>query len=227
MAQMLRINPSRLKLRIKAEGITFSKKLVECQFCEMKRNADENKSDSLLPTFDTKEDKLLPYLRFNSDENKFECSICSRLRVERNDMYRHIRAKHGNEIVTKSLPETVSENHQKCDGTICKKVYGPGHNGKRFWCKKCLNELKLAEETEVPCAECGKLFGAGSHMNKHIQAAHTPENQKKVCSLCSLEFSNRYRLYQHMKRVHEKVSMYSMWKLIFCKMYEQTYSNSS
>ena len=40
------------------------------------------------------------------------------LRVERNDMYRHIRAKHGNEIVTKSLPETVSENHQKCDEQV-------------------------------------------------------------------------------------------------------------
>ena len=70
---------------------------------------------------------------------------------------------------------------------------------------------------EVPCAECGKLFGAGSHMNKHIQVAHHPENQKKVCSLCSLEFSNRYRLYQHMKRVHGKVPCTRCGNLFFAK----------
>ena len=135
MARMLSVNASRLKLRIEEEGITFVKKIVECRFCEMKRNADEIKSES-----------LLPFLKFNIVENKFQCVACNSPCTGRNDMYKHMRVKHGNEIVTKALTNTKSENHQKCDGSLCKIVYGSVGIGTTFWCKKCMKELKSNEE---------------------------------------------------------------------------------
>ena len=72
MALMLNINSNKLIRRIKKEGIKFSEKLEECLFCEKSRNAA-----------DIKYDEILPYLKFNSDENKFECSICDSSYVER------------------------------------------------------------------------------------------------------------------------------------------------
>ena len=41
MSKMLNLHTSRLKLRIKKEGIIFSKKLMECQLCEIKRIKEE------------------------------------------------------------------------------------------------------------------------------------------------------------------------------------------
>ena len=135
IAGMLYVNANMLKLRIQEEGIIFSKKILECKFCEMKRNADEIKSDS-----------LLPFLKFNIVENKFQCLACNLPCTERHHLYKHMRVKHGNEIVTKALTSTKSENHQKCDGSMCKRVYGSVGIGKTFWCEKCLKELKLTEE---------------------------------------------------------------------------------
>ena len=95
MARMLDTHPGRLKLKIKEEGIIFSKKLSECQLCEIKRN-----------TVDLKSDTLLPFLRFNNSEKKIECSICSYSCVTRDYLYTHIRTEHGKEIVAKVFPDT-------------------------------------------------------------------------------------------------------------------------
>ena len=90
MARMLDTHPGRLKSKIKEEGIVFSKNLLECQLCEIKRN-----------TVDLKSDALLPFLRFNISVKKFECSICSYSCVTRDYLYTHIRTEHGKEIVAK------------------------------------------------------------------------------------------------------------------------------
>ena len=135
MAQMLSVNVSWLKSRIEEERIIFLKKSVECKFCDMKRNADEIKSDS-----------LLPFLKFNIVENIFQCVACNLPCTERHYLYKHMRVKHGNEIITKALTSTKSENHQKCDGSLCKIVYGSVGIGTTFWCNKCLKDLKSNEE---------------------------------------------------------------------------------
>ena len=196
-----------------------------------------------------KNDELLSFLRFNHDEDKFECSICNVLLKDRPRMYDHLKEKHKNEINAKAVANTQLENNQDCDGTICAKVYG--NKGKKFWCKICKLPLQLAEDSrkepkvcpecgkkvhnltghrlthyqekhqcsfcpsvfrsrssldahkkavheKVPCMECGKLFGA-KFMKRHIEAAHTPDDQKKCrCEVCGKGFSCNQRLLEHL-----------------------------
>jgi hypothetical protein len=112
IAEMLNIARATLRLRIKKEGIVFSEKLTDCEFCEMKKSILE---------FET--DLIFPFMRFNSENDKFECSICNYLVpeicrkakipensmdmpikqdpsicVERSYLFQHIRSEHKNEI---------------------------------------------------------------------------------------------------------------------------------
>ena len=238
IALMLDIPFQTLHSRIKKEGIKFSKKIAECVFCDMEKTM-----------VDIKKDKLLAFLRFNQDEDKFECSICNALQRDRPQMYNHLKEKHRNEINANAVPDTQLENNQNCDGTICAKVYG--NQGKKFWCKICKLPLQLAEDSrkepkvcpecgkkvhnltghrlthyqekhqcsfcpsvfrsrssldahkkavheKVPCTECGKLFGA-KFMKRHIEAAHTPDDQKKCrCEVCGKGFSCNLSLLEHL-----------------------------
>ena len=113
IALMLDIPYQSLHSRIKEDGITFSKKIDECVFCDMEKNM-----------VDIKKDKLLSFLRFNRDEDRFECSICNNLQKDRPQMYTHLKEKHRNEINANAVPDTQLENKQDSDGTICAKVYG-------------------------------------------------------------------------------------------------------
>ena len=79
------------------------KKAKESKGSEEKRK-EESKSGAIHN--DTKYDEFLPFLKFNSNENKFECSICNSSYIKRNAMITHIRTKHENEIVLKVLPNT-------------------------------------------------------------------------------------------------------------------------
>jgi hypothetical protein len=197
MAVMLNMAKSTLHDRIRKEGIIFQKRRIEysweCQFCEMEKNTAVAKTDD-----------LLPLLKFNQNEEKFQCSICNFLFSEKQVLYNHLRSIHKNEINTKSIINTKSEGNQDCDGSVCKKVYGNG-KGKEFWCKKCSKELQLAKEMRKEskasvCPECGLL---ANNLSAHRNDRHYAE--KQICSLCSQEFRNLYRLKAHKKIVHEKV----------------------
>ena len=72
MAVLLNMAKSSLHMRIKEEGLIFTKTNAECKLCEMEKN-----------TVDIKKDALLSLLRFNREEDKFECSICSILVSQR------------------------------------------------------------------------------------------------------------------------------------------------
>ena len=204
MALILNISRASLQDRIKKEGITFTKKVLECKLCEMKRN-----------TIDMKKDVLLPFLRFNSNENKFECSLCIYSISDRRHLYSHIRSKHRNEIIEK--PDRLLENNQECNGSVCKKVYGSKNTGKKLWCKKCLKELQLVEEKRKElmagvCPECGLLE---KNLDSHIRYMH--QGEKQVCSLCSHEFRSLILLNKHNKAVHEKAPCTECGKMIGVK----------
>ena len=70
MAFMLNMSISTLRNRIRKEGIVFQKRRIEylwdCQFCEMEKNAAVAKRDD-----------LFPFLKFNQNKEKFQCSICN------------------------------------------------------------------------------------------------------------------------------------------------------
>ena len=210
MAEVLNVSRSCLSKIIRKKGIIFERKQIEysweCQFCEMGKNsANVEKED------------LLPLLRFNQDEEKFQCFLCNSLFSERSKLSMHLRTIHRNEINKKTIMDYKSEKDQDCDGSICKKLYGISNGmgkGKELWCKKCLKELKLAKQMKkksnaAVCPECGIL---ANNLNAHRNYMHFAE--KQVCSLCSLELDSVHKLYKHKKMVHEKVTCTECGKLI-------------
>ena len=204
MARMLDTHSGRLKLKIREEGIIFSKKLLECQLCEIKRN-----------TIDLKSDTLLPFLRFDNSKKIFECSICSFSGATRDYLYTHIRSEHGKEIVAKVLPDTVPENTQECNGSVCKRVYGSFGTSKRFWCKKCSDKLQLDEKIKKElkagmCSQCGLSV---QDLTSHYYYRHFHKEEKHNCNICSLAYPSLQNLDKHKKAVHEKVPCTQCGKL--------------
>ena len=180
---------------------------AECHFCEMKKN-------------ELKRDLLMPFLRFNSDKDQFECSLCNFSSSNRRKVYSHIRSIHANEINTKAIPDKTSENNQECDGSSCKKVYG--RQGKNFWCKKCLQKKQLAEEMKKKeskvCQECG-LTVQYQHLEAHRKAKHYQEKQN--CNICLLEFPSRIHLTAHKRYHHEKIPCTQCGKLFGARYMKQ------
>ena len=207
MAEVLNVSISCLSKIIRKKGIIFERKQIEysweCQFCEMGKNS-VNVED------------LLPLLRFNQNEQKFQCSFCNFLFPEKSILVKHLRTIHRNEISAKFIMRAKSKGNQDCDGSVCKKLYGIG-KGKEFWCKKCSKELQLAkimmkESKAGVCPECGVL---ANNLNAHRAEMHYA--QKQVCSLCSKEFGSLKRLNQHKQTVHEKVPCTECGKLFGLK----------
>ena len=209
MAVMLNMGISTLHDKIRKDGIIFQKRPIqyswECQFCEMEKNEGDAKTDD-----------LLPLLRFNQNEQKFQCSFCNFLFPEKSILVKHLRTIHRNEILAKSIMRAKSKGNQDCDGSVCKKLYGIG-KGKEFWCKICSKELQLAkimmkESKAGVCPECGIL---ANNLSAHRAEMHYAE--KQVCSLCSKEFGSLKKLNQHKQTVHEKVPCTECGKLFGLK----------
>ena len=208
MAGMLNVSKSSLSKNIRMKGIIIEKKQIEyfweCRFCEMGKNSAKFENDD-----------LFPLLRFNQDEEKFQCFLCNSLLSERSKLLTHLKTVHRNEIDEKTIMNNKSEQNQDCDGSVCKKIYGVHGKAKELWCKECLKELKLAKQMKKEsnagvCPECGIL---ANNLNAHRNDMHLAE--KQICSLCSLEFRNVQRLYKHKRMVHDdKVPCTECGKLI-------------
>ena len=200
MAGLLNMSLRTLRKRIKKENIIFQKKPIEysceCQFCEMEKNSAE-----------VVKDDLLPLLRFNQDEEKFQCFFCNSLFSDsqwgKQKLVVHLKLIHRNEINAKSIMNAKLERNQDCDGSVCIKIYP---SLKNFWCKKCMKELQ--ESIGGVCPECGLIV---DNLNKHCRKKH---GEKQVCSLCLREFNSLSLLQGHKKSVHERVPCSECGKLV-------------
>ena len=93
----------------------------------------------------------------------------------------------------KSVPNLT--NHQRLE-----------HSNKKSVCDICSREYKNSDHLydhkravheKVPCTECGKLIGL-KLMKRHINLAHTPNDQKKFrCDTCGKGFVNNRCLLDH------------------------------
>ena len=202
MALMLNMPKSSLSMKLKAEGIKFTKNVTEfatkCKLCEIKKS-----------TVEIKKDELISFLSFNQEEDKFQCSICNVSTSIRAEMYKHIRSMHRNEVNTKAIEP---KNNEDCDVSLCKKLYGV--NRSKSWCQKCLKELpkKMKKEHQL-CPECGKSVPS---LKNHLKRMHSKE--KFICDICSREYHNFELMQEHKRAVHEKVPCTECGKLIGVKL---------
>ena len=69
-----------------------------------------------------------------------------------------------------------------------------------------LEEHKLTIHEGVKkyqCSHCGKAFGKGFHLNKHIATVH---EHKFDCKLCTKKYQCQSALDRHMANVHENAA---------------------
>ena len=198
MAQMVKLNTTTVRIRIRKEGIVFEKQDGECYFCVLKKsNMESIDFVKSLPN-----DTTFLYLKYNKEENLYYCSICNRssqgTSKGRAILLCHIKLIHQK---TEKLEEIVLPNKQSnCGDGTCKEIYG--FKKRDLWCKQCgeKRENDPKQKQFKLCPDCGKSFRG---LKWHRETMHSKEKQK--CSKCELEFSNIHYLKDHIKNVHEKV----------------------
>ena len=195
LSLLLGIAKSTMYDRINKEGIKFSKKDQECEFCEMKKNTEN--------VFD---DVLFPYLRFDTEKDEFGCCLCNVFGRKRGTLLKHIRTAHRNDIDLKRAAQMTSEKKLECGEISCYKLFGE-REGKKFWCIKCTEDIKkdpnifkVLKPKYVPkmkmCPECGH---STYNLTKHLT---THSDEKKICPHCAKEVKD---LTVHLKNVHSKL----------------------
>ena len=112
-----------------------------------------------------------------------------------------------------------------------KSVHTP-EDQKKFRCDTCgkgfINKKRFSEqlnshtgEKPFKCTECIKSFVTKELLNRHIQAAHTPDDQKKFrCdSTCGKGFINKQRISEHL-------NIHTGEKPFICKFCPAAFANS-
>ena len=118
-----------------------------------------------------------------TEDNRFQCSICSKLFGTKATLKRHISQVH--------------EKKQPVQCPFCPTVLNFKHNLKRH--------IALVHERSKPfqCLACPKKFGTKMELKRHISAVHEKKKLFK-CDLCESRFSQRGSLKYHISAVHEK-----------------------
>ena len=108
----------------------------------------------------------------------------------------NIRSLHKEEVKASASNGTKPEENIDCGGLMCKKLIGK--KGRKFWCKKCKEELqsvrqeRLKQKKEIKiCPECGIGIQSQS-LVAHINQIHHAE--KQICPHCSGVFANKHTL---------------------------------
>ena len=106
------------------------------------------------------------------------------------------RSLHKEEVKASASNGRKPEENIDCGGLMCKKLIGK--KGRKFWCKKCKEELqsvrqeRLKQKKEIKiCPECGIGIQSQS-LVAHINQIHHAE--KQICPHCSGVFANKHTL---------------------------------
>ena len=165
------------------------------------------------------------------------CCLCNYAKPlkNKNNMFRHVKLVHKNELKSKSEINSESIQKNECERGICAKFYGPFH--KKLWCLKCSEkatkkaqrlqtkakmrkrenakqkfikqkESGIMKEKEL-CPECGSNV---PNVKSHIEVNHKIDIQK--CPHCDRELMNISKLKAHIKRQHEKTPCVHCGKLV-------------
>ena len=82
------------------------------------------------------------FLRFNTDKDRFVCSVCNFHGRKRSTVLAHVKVAHRRELNAAVTNNTKLEEIPDCGKGMCKKLYGE-NEGRKFWCIKCAEDWKL------------------------------------------------------------------------------------
>ena len=211
MSLMLNMDMMTIRYNMKKEGLTFDGTQVECELCELKMSNDS-----------INQDLVFQFMKYDTDKDKFGCTVCEFWTLKRGSLYTHIKSVHKIEISANKNNSKFGDDFD-CGNSGCKQLLGR-LEGKKFWCKNCC-DLDMMPKEKMPqkgnhdkskpshklCQECGmnihkKVF------NRHLQNVHFGQKQK--CPHCTQELSNEKSLKTHIKNIHEKIPCVQCGKMV-------------
>ena len=173
--------------------------------------------------FSIDNEKLFPYLKYNVGNGMFGCCLCDASARIRNNLFRHIKAQHKDDIKIKledinkqsligkcdnesKIKDSCLNSEPKvdCSSGTCRKLYGESYQ--QLWCKKCKDipkiplKRKQSPKKIAVCTICGK---STNNVKLHSRTVHEIDKQK--CPHCDKVLQNPIRLKEHLRKVHEKV----------------------
>ena len=175
------------------------------------------------------EEKLLPLIRNDCEGGKEMCLQIYR----RREPWRELWCKKCVELHKIKIKETkLKYKMEKYKDTVCPDCgkivkcldqhFKVVHSTEQKECPKCgkmfkslhhLNDHIRDFHEKVPCVHCGKLYGLGKNMKRHIQAQHTPDELKKYkCCHCGKGFADKKNMKDH-ENIHTGEKPY---KCKFC-----------
>jgi len=157
MAEMVKLNTTTIRIRIRKEGTVFEKQDRECHFCVLKKNHLESKDcDKSFPN-----DTTFLYLKYNKEEKIFYCSICNKsgqgTSRGRERLLSHIKTHQK----TAKLEEIVFvKKRNNCENEIY------GSHKQELWCKQCVEKRENDSKQFRVCPDCGQsVRGLKWHMD--------------------------------------------------------------
>lgn len=126
------------------------------------------------------------HLRVHIGGKKIKCDLCDQLLGNKQSVRRHMKNIHEPKQPKGGVAgELVSANFA-CE--FC---------SERFQVRKHLNAHR--ENHELPCPICGKIFRGPARLKRHTD----DHGRVLTCTICSMTFSRKHGLEQHMEVVHK------------------------
>ena len=124
MSLMLNMDMMTIRYNINKEGLTFDGNQVECKLCELKLSNDS-----------INQDLVFQFMKYDTDKDKFGCTVCEFWTLKRGSLYTHIKSIHKIEISANKNNSKFGDDFD-CGNSGCKQLLGR-LEGKKFWCKNC------------------------------------------------------------------------------------------
>ncbi|KAJ9584525.1 hypothetical protein L9F63_021135 [Diploptera punctata] len=171
----------------------------------------QSEKDGFIDIFDmVREKKLSCNDKVEIDHNLLETMCEAPVKIESND----------NEMEPINIICNASDLMQN---ELDDSPLGSGHSKKTYVCAICgyrtpsISELKAHfkehKKTSFQCNVCGKLVPTFQKLATH-KKSHEKIRVKMTCPYCYQEFSDKYRLQQHLQEKHQKEKV--MYKCCFC-----------
>lgn len=132
---------------------------------------------------------LRSHMLTHNADNSFSCEICGKLYKYRAGLKIHMDHSHKSNRVKKYFTCEVCQAIYTKKGSLNHHIIKMNHTT-----EKQKSVLRLAK----PCKQCGKVFGTGVKLQRHMNQVHIKE-KKMTCQFCGKGFDDKSNLRQHIQ----------------------------